>query len=82
MGYYGYHQVNKHRIKNGEMVEHYFTDDYPGIGESLVLVLSTAPFLRPIRPHKWPEYVDILADWRRGNEPALSGDRREEKNPA
>ena len=32
VGYYGYHQVNKHRIKNGEMVERYFTDDYPGIG--------------------------------------------------
>ena len=65
MSYYGYHPRIKQRIAAGELVDHYFTEDYPGIGEELVLVFSTAPFKRPIRPHRWHEYVDILADWAR-----------------
>lgn len=79
---YSYHNRIKQRIRAGELVDHYFVDDYPGIGEALVLVFSTPPFLRPIRPHRWAEYVDILADWGRKNESALSGDRREAQNPA
>lgn len=63
MSYYGYHQRIKQRISAGELVDHYFTDNYPGIGEALVLVFSTPPFLRPIRPHRWEDYVDILVDW-------------------
>lgn len=59
---YPYHNKIKQRIRNGELIDHYFTDNYPRIGEALVLVFNTAPFLRPIRPHKWPEYVDILSE--------------------
>ena len=62
MKYYGYHQKIKQRIRSGELVDHYFTDNYPGIGEALVLVFRTAPFLRPIRPHRYFDYVDILGD--------------------
>ena len=47
---YPYHNKIKQRIRAGELVDHYFTEDYPGIGEALVLVFSTAPFERPIRP--------------------------------
>lgn len=57
---YPYHNRIRKRINNGELIDHYFTDNYPRIGEALVLVFSTPPFLRPIRPHKWPDYVDIL----------------------
>lgn len=60
---YPYHNKIKQRIRAGELVNHYFDDNYSGIGEALVLVFSTPPFKRPIRPHKWGEYVDILADW-------------------
>lgn len=63
MSYYGYHPRIKQRIRNGELIDHYFTDNYPGIGEALVLVFNTMPALRPIRPHRYAEYVDILADW-------------------
>ena len=63
MSYYGYHQKNKQRIRAGELVDHYFTQNYPGIGEALVLVFNTAPFKRPIRPHRWADYVDILTEW-------------------
>lgn len=65
MSYYAYHQRIKQRIAAGELVDRYFTENYPGIGEALVLVFSTAPFKRSIRPHRWSDYVDILADWAR-----------------
>lgn len=58
---YSYHNRIKQRINNGELVDHYFTENYPRIGEALVLVFNTEPFFRPIRPHKYVEYVDILA---------------------
>lgn len=64
---YPYHNRIRQRIKAGELVDHYFVDDYPGIGETLVLVFKTAPFLRPIRPHRWAEYQVILSDWRKGH---------------
>lgn len=54
---YPYHNRINQRIRVGELVEHYF------IGEALVLVFDTPPFKRPIRPERWHEYVDILADW-------------------
>ena len=57
---YPYHNRIKQRIKAGEMVGHYFTSDYPRIGEALVLVFNTAPALRPIRPNRWPEYMALL----------------------
>lgn len=60
---YPYHNKIKSRIKAGELVDYYFTQDYPGIGEALVLVFSTAPIKRPIRPHRYSEYVDLLVEW-------------------
>lgn len=57
---YSYHNRIKQRIRAGELVTHYRADDYPGIGEAMVLVFSTAPYLRPIRPHRWPEYMEFL----------------------
>lgn len=67
---YPYHNKIKQRIFAGELVDHYFTKDYPGIGEALVLVFNTVPFKRPIRPHRWSDYVDILADWAKTKEAA------------
>ena len=64
---YPYHNKIKQRIRAGELVDYYFTDIYPWIGEALVLVFNTEPFFRPIRPHRYADYVDILADWRRSN---------------
>lgn len=60
---YSYHNRNKQRIRAGELNSHYYTDNYPGIGEALVLVFKTPPFLRPVRPSKWPGYVNILAEY-------------------
>lgn len=58
---YPYHGKIKQRIRNGELVDYYFTNNYPKIGEALVLVFNTAPFKRPIRPHRYAEYANILS---------------------
>lgn len=57
---YSYHNRIFQRINNGELVDYYFADNYPRIGEALVLVFNTAPFFRPIRPHKYQEYLKFL----------------------
>lgn len=65
---YPYHNRIKQRIANGEMVGFWFVDDYPRIGTALILQFKTNPILRPIRPHRWIEYVGILMDWKKGND--------------
>lgn len=57
---YPYHNKIKQRIKNGELESFYFCKSYPKIGECLVLVFKTEPVLRPIRPHRYEEYKDII----------------------
>lgn len=57
---YPYHNRIKQRIQNGELVGYKFVDDYKDIGECLLLFFATPPFIRPIRPHKYKEYINIL----------------------
>ena len=57
---YSYHNRIKQRINAGELTGYHFADDYPGIGPALVLEFGTVPPLRPIRPHKWDEYMVLL----------------------
>lgn len=57
---YHYHNKVKQRIRNGELIDWFYTDTYPRIGTALVLVFSTEPHRRPIRPHRWPEYLPLL----------------------
>ena len=71
---YPYHNRIKQRIRRGELIGFEFVDDYPGIGEALVLKFSTYPPQRPIRPSRYVEYVDILAGWHK-----KLGKRREKK---
>lgn len=65
---YPYHNRIRQRIKAGELVGFHFVTDYPRIGEALVLEFDRPPLRRPIRPHHYHEYVDILADWGREHE--------------
>lgn len=62
---YPYHNCIKQRIKNGELTAYEY-GSYKNIGECLILYFSTYPITRPIRPHKYAEYVDILVDWKNG----------------
>ena len=57
---YPYHNRIRQRIKNGELIDYYFTDSYPRIGKALVLVFNTEPHFRPIRPHRFAEYSKLL----------------------
>lgn len=57
---YPYHNRIRQRINNGELIDFYFTNHYPKIGECLVLVFSTSPMFRPIRPHAYHKYQDII----------------------
>lgn len=57
---YPYHNRIKQRIKNGELIDFCFAAQYKQIGECLLLFFKTEPFVRPIRPHKYAEYNEIL----------------------
>ena len=57
---YPYHNRIKQRIAAGELISHEWRTDYPNIGECLVLKFSTPPFLRPIRPHRYAEYMPLI----------------------
>ena len=61
--HYSYHNRIKQRIRNGELVDSYYTDSYPRIGEALVLVFNTIPHLRPIRPYRIKEYEEVIKDY-------------------
>lgn len=72
-----YHNRIKQRIKNGELVGYRFVENYPGIGEALLLEFNTLPHIMPIRPHNYHnyhEYVDILADFNRRDGDAKAKD--------
>lgn len=60
---YPYHNRIKQRIRNGELVGYEYVKDYPRIGECLVLRFDTMPPTRPIRPHRYNEYTEILREW-------------------
>lgn len=62
---YPYHNEIKKRIRNGELIGFEFVENYKNIGECLLLIFSTEPFERPIKPHKYHEYTDILIEWKR-----------------
>lgn len=57
---YPYHNKIKQRIKNGELVRWEMVYNYPKIGECIVLHFSTTPYMRPIRPHRYAEYMKLL----------------------
>lgn len=60
---YPYHNVIKKRIKNGELIGFKYVDNYNSIGECTVLYFKTYPFERPIRPHRYFEYEQILRNF-------------------
>ena len=60
---YPYHNKIKQRIHNGELVGFEFVEDWPKIGSCLLLRFNTMPAMRPIRPHRYDEYMPILTAW-------------------
>lgn len=63
---YPYHNKIKQRIKAGELIGYRKEDNHPRIGECMALEFATPPFQRPIRPHRYAEYLPVLKNWKRG----------------
>jgi len=57
---YPYHNRIKQRIKNNELIEYKYVDQYKKIKPCLLLYFSTEPKIRPIREHRFKEYNDVL----------------------
>lgn len=62
---YPYHNEIKRRIRAGELVAYEYVENYPKIGPALLLYFSTSPCVRPIRPHRYMEYLPLLREWER-----------------
>ena len=60
---YPYHNKIKQRIYNGELTGFRFVENYKNAGERLLLFFSTPPFVRPVRAHKYAEYIEILSEY-------------------
>ncbi len=57
---YPYHNKIKQRINDGEFVKYEFVDSYKKISPCLLLYFKTEPYIRPIREHRFEEYIQIL----------------------
>lgn len=60
---YPYHNLIKKRIRNDELIGYEYVNGYKNIDKCLLLHFNSPPFERPIRPHKYHEYAEILANW-------------------
>jgi len=59
---YPYHNKIKQRIKNNELINYEYVDNYKGITPCLLLYFSTEPMIKPIREHRFEEYEKIFAE--------------------
>ncbi len=57
---YPYHNKIKQRIKNNELINFEYVDEYHKISPCLLLYFYTEPKIRPIREHRFAEYEQIL----------------------
>lgn len=60
MPYYNYHAQLKKRILNKEFSHAEFVDKYKNISPCLILYFYTEPKIRPIRKHKFNEYMKLI----------------------
>lgn len=61
MAYFNYHYTAKKLIKDGKLIDCYFTERHNQISPALVLVFNDKKHpVIPIREHKFSEYLDLL----------------------
>ena len=60
---YPYHNKIKQRIRNRELVKYEYVDKYKEISPCLLLYFTTTPNIRPIRKHKFQEYLELLEEY-------------------
>lgn len=56
---YPYHNKIKQRINAGELTGFEFVEKYRDISPCLLLYFSTEPKIRPIREHRFNEYIEL-----------------------
>lgn len=56
---YPYHQRIRQRITNGEFIKAQ-REQHSRIGECVILYFNTFPYTRPIRPHRYKDYPDVI----------------------
>lgn len=59
---YPYHNKIKQRIAHGELTGYQYVDKYKHIKPALLLYFKTEPYIRPIREHRFEEYMVLLKD--------------------
>ena len=59
---YPYHNKIKQRIKNNELINYEYVDNYKDISPCLLLYFSTKPKVKPIREHRFEEYESIFKE--------------------
>ena len=59
---YPYHNKIKQRIKNRELIDYDYVDNYKNISPCLLLYFSTEPKIKPIREHRFEEYEKIFKE--------------------
>lgn len=64
---YPYHNKIKQRIANQELIRFEYVDNYKTISPCLLLYFKTAPYIRPIRSHRFEAYETILKEWQAAN---------------
>ena len=57
---YPYHNKIKQRIKNGDLLSYEYVEKYKQVAPCLLLYFSKEPKIRPIREHRFEEYVAIF----------------------
>ena len=59
MSFFNYHAKAKRLIKEGQLVDYIFVDNYNGIKPAMVLFFKDSRPM-PIREYKWAEYIDLI----------------------
>ena len=57
--YYNYHGIIKQKIKNNELINIEFKDEYKNI-ENVMLLYFKDGSVKPIREYRWLEYFIII----------------------
>ena len=66
MPYFNYHAKAKNLIKAGCLIEYKIFENYNGIAPAMVLFFTNHKPM-PIREYKWPEYLLLIKELKKGN---------------
>ena len=66
MTYFNYHACAKKLIKEGKLIDYYFTEKHGQIKPALVLIFDDCSHpIMPIREYKFDEYLVLITQYKR-----------------